>query len=93
MTPCRQSEDNFFSWATPGIPVEASDFDFLSQGLTGVVKKEDVDASRGRCRGAGAAGWWRRLGDATHRGAAGSTLRAADTRRAVPEAENFARMV
>ena len=25
------SEDNFFSWCTPGIPVEANDFDFLTQ--------------------------------------------------------------
>ncbi|NJL17396.1 MAG: hypothetical protein HC938_09555 [Nitrospira sp.] len=34
-----KSEDNFFTWCTPGIPFEANDFDFLSQGLTGVVKK------------------------------------------------------
>ncbi len=27
-----QSEDNFFSWATPGIPVEPEDFNFLTQG-------------------------------------------------------------
>ena len=36
------SEDNFFSWATPGIPVEPDDFNFLSQGLTGVAKKEKI---------------------------------------------------
>jgi len=34
------SEDNFFSWASPGIPVSPDDFNFLSQGLTGVVKKK-----------------------------------------------------
>lgn len=34
-----KSEDNFFTWCTPGIPIEANDFDFLSQGFTGVVKK------------------------------------------------------
>lgn len=34
-----KSEDNFFTWCTPGIPFEASDFEFPSQGLTGVVKK------------------------------------------------------
>lgn len=33
-----KSEDNFFSWATPGIPVKAEDFRFLSQGLTGAVR-------------------------------------------------------
>ena len=38
-----QSEDNFFTWCTPGIPVEVEDFDFLSQGLTGVVKKKAID--------------------------------------------------
>ena len=32
-----KSADNFFSWCTPGIPVDAEDFRFLSQGLTGVV--------------------------------------------------------
>lgn len=31
------STDNFFSWCTPGIPITAEDFRFLSQGLTGVV--------------------------------------------------------
>ena len=39
-----KSEDNFFSWCTPGIPVEPADLEFLSQGLTGVVKKSAVDA-------------------------------------------------
>jgi len=42
-----KSEDNFFSWATPGIPIEAGDFEFLSQGLTGVVKKAKLDEIRG----------------------------------------------
>lgn len=32
-----KSTDNFFSWCTPGIPVDAEDFRFLSQGLSGVV--------------------------------------------------------
>src|SRR5438552_6593836 len=35
-----KSEDNFFTWCTPGIPMDVSDFEFLSQGLTGVVKKQ-----------------------------------------------------
>lgn len=34
------SEDNFFSWCSPGIPFDETDFEFLQQGLTGVVKKE-----------------------------------------------------
>lgn len=42
-----QSEDNFFSWATPGIPIEAGDFEFLTQGLTGIVKKAKLDEIRG----------------------------------------------
>lgn len=42
-----KSEDNFFSWATPGIPIEPEDFEFLSQGLTGVVKKAKLDEIRG----------------------------------------------
>lgn len=44
------SEDNFFSWCTPGIPCDPADFDFLSQGLTGVVRKaaaETVGAAAG----------------------------------------------
>jgi predicted DNA-binding protein len=39
-----KSDDNFFSWCTPGIPVEPADLEYLTQGLTGVVKKSAVDA-------------------------------------------------
>lgn len=39
-----KSDDNFFSWCTPGIPMEPADLEFLTQGLTGVVKKSAVDA-------------------------------------------------
>lgn len=42
-----KSEDNFFSWATPGIPIEPTDFEFLSQGLTGVVKRAKLEEARG----------------------------------------------
>lgn len=38
------SSDNYFSWCTPGIPVEPEDLEFLAQGLTGIVKKSAVDA-------------------------------------------------
>ncbi|MHB8770671.1 MAG: hypothetical protein ACYC7J_06735 [Syntrophales bacterium] len=41
-----KSEDNFFSWATPGIPVDPEDFRFLKQGLTGVVRKAALDEMR-----------------------------------------------
>lgn len=85
------SEDNFFSWATPGIPAEEEDFEFLSQGLTGVVKKADIDE----------------MGGTTAGGAEGETtttqpeltpalleqLRAQDTAQLYMQAENFARLV
>ena len=38
-----KSEDNFLSWATPGIPIEPEDLRFLRQGLTGVVRKAAID--------------------------------------------------
>lgn len=38
------STDNYFSWCTPGIPIEPADLEFLTQGLTGVVKKAAIDA-------------------------------------------------
>lgn len=42
-----KSENAFFSWCTPGIAVMPEDFDFLSQGFTGVVKKEAVAELKG----------------------------------------------
>ena len=33
------SADSFFSWATPGVPMSAEDFEFAARGLTGVVKR------------------------------------------------------
>jgi len=41
-----KSTDNFFSWCTPGIPMDPSDFQFLQQGFTGVVKRAAVDTMR-----------------------------------------------
>jgi hypothetical protein len=41
-----KSEDAFFSWMTPGVPMEPSSFAFLTQGFTGVVKKAAVDTMR-----------------------------------------------
>lgn len=42
-----KSEDNFFAWSSPGVPFEVEDFDFLSQGLTGVVKPQIVKNADG----------------------------------------------
>ena len=41
-----KSEDAFFSWMTPGVPMDPSEFAFLTQGFTGVVKKAAVDTMR-----------------------------------------------
>src|SRR6476469_3987862 len=41
-----KSEDNFFSWCTPGITIDSKDFEFLTQGFTGVVKKAALDEMR-----------------------------------------------
>lgn len=32
------SEDNFFCWLTPGIPITAEQFDFATEGLSGIVR-------------------------------------------------------
>src|SRR5688500_18231202 len=50
-----KSDDTFFQWCTPGIPVDPSDFVFLRQGLTGVVKKEALEVIRAGAGGAGGA--------------------------------------
>jgi hypothetical protein len=50
-----KSADNFFSWCTPGTPVDPSDFEFLTQGLTGIVKKSAVDAMQPTAAAASAA--------------------------------------
>ncbi len=62
-----KSADNFFSWCTPGIPVDPSDFQFLSQGFTGVVKKAAVDTMLAATSGT----------DPRRRGAAGTAGAAA----------------
>ncbi|MBD2028851.1 hypothetical protein H6F55_02460 [Phormidium sp. FACHB-322] len=75
------SEDNFFSWTTPGMPIEADDFDFLSQGLTGIVNKSAVED----------------LGTETETPEITpellEQLRTTDTARLYMQAESFARMV
>ncbi len=76
-----KSEDNFFSWATPGIPVDEADFEFLTQGLTGVVKRKAVDDA------AAPAGGGMELTPARL-----DQLRAEDSARLYMQAENAARM-
>lgn len=85
-----KSEDNFFSWATPGIPIEPEDFDFLSQGLTGVLKKAAIDELSATTPGAagGAAPAPLELTPAMLEG-----LRAQDTAKLYMQAENFSRLV
>ena len=41
-----KSEDAFFSWMTPGTPLDPSELAFLTQGFTGVVKKAAVATMR-----------------------------------------------
>jgi hypothetical protein len=50
------SEDAFFSWMTPGVPLEPSELQFLTQGFTGVVKKPAVDTLLGATATAAAGG-------------------------------------
>src|SRR5262245_39814998 len=86
-----ESEDNFFSWATPGIPVEEADFEFLSQGLTGVVKKAAIaEMAVGGTAGAdpAASGSPAELTPAVL-----DRLRAEDTAKLYVQAENLARLV
>jgi len=75
------SEDNFFSWCTPGIPINVEDFDFLTQGLTGVVRKAAVEEMA--------------TGEETSELTPEmiNQLRASDTARLYMQAESFARMV
>lgn len=37
-----KSEDNFFAWSSPGVPFDVEDFDFLTQGLSGVYKPKMI---------------------------------------------------
>lgn len=41
-----KSDDAFYSWNTPGTPIDPSELEFLTQGFTGVVKKQKVDILR-----------------------------------------------
>lgn len=82
-----KSEDNFFSWATPGIPVDAEDFRFLRQGLTGVVRKAALD----EMRTPGAEGTTTEQPELTP--ALLEQLRATDAAQLIRQAEDFSRLV
>jgi hypothetical protein len=101
-----KSEDNFFAWYTPGVPVGVEDFDFMVQGLTGVVKKADVEVLKDAAAvGASATGGSAApaVGAATPSGSNSSglqmdnatldKLRATDAGRMYMQAESFARLV
>jgi len=78
-----KSEDNFFSWASPGIPFDEADFEFLTQGLTGVIDPKSLlvknpDGTEST----------RQLTDAER-----NELLGQDTSRLYSAAESFARIV
>jgi hypothetical protein len=91
--------DSFFSWETPGVPVVAEDFEFMTQGFTGVVTPAAVKAMLAATQPAG--------GAASVSGAAGGSapapqglteaqlaqLRAQDLHGLFQQAESFARLV
>ena len=86
-----KSQDNFFSWCTPGVPVTPDDFLFLTQGFTGVVKKPAVEAVA-----AAAGGGSGTTTDGTSGGltpAQLDQLRASDTTQLYQQAESFSRLV
>lgn len=88
------SPDSFFSWCTPGIPVEPADLEFLTQGLTGVVKKSAVDAmqpSAAAASGGGASAPAPAPPQLTPEQL--TALMAQDTMRLYMQAENMARLL
>lgn len=86
-----KSEDHFFSWATPGIPMDIEDFDFLTQGLTGVLKKADLDTLGGTGTSTAADGS-PSPSPSPLTPALLDSLRAADTNRMYQNAENLSRL-
>ena len=88
------SADNFFSWATPGIPLGANDLQFLTQGFTGVVTPAAVQtllAAKGTGQpssGTGSPATAPALSEADL-----EKLRAQDTTGLYQQSEFFARLV
>lgn len=79
------SDDNFFSWCTPGYPITPEELEFLKQGLTGAVKKQAVQAL------AGGNGETEETQPLTQEQL--DQLVATDSARMYMQAENFARLV
>ena len=93
-----KSEDNFFSWCSPGLPIDPEDFDFLRQGLTGVVKKKAIEQIATQPELVPAGGEEAAPAPAPSRGveltpALLDQLRAEDTARLYVQAEALARLV
>jgi hypothetical protein len=97
-----KSTDNFFSWLTPGMPFREDDFDFLTQGLTGIVKRSDVEQLVVPGTPAGAAPTDGAAGSSGAGGQPGAgqvltpelinTLRAQDAGRMMMQAEQLSRL-
>lgn len=97
------SADNFFSWATPGIPLGADDLKFLTEGFTGVVTPSAVQnllTAKGAGQPSSGTGTAGQPSSSTGSdGAAKLTdadlekLRAQDTAGLYQQAEFFARLV
>jgi hypothetical protein len=98
------STDNFFSWCTPGIPISAEDFRFLSQGLSGVVTPQAaatlVSATAGAATTGAAAGAPATPANAANGNSGGGLtqaqldqLRAADTNQVYQQAEMLSRIL
>ncbi|MBD5784918.1 hypothetical protein IF650_01875 [Cellulosimicrobium terreum] len=88
-----RSEEFFFSWATPGIPLEPEDVRFLTQGLTGIARRPDgADALPAAPPADGAA-----PADGTAAGGMSPAdleqLRATDAGQLLVQAEAFARLL
>jgi hypothetical protein len=87
------SEDNFFSWASPGIPMVPEDFEFLHQGLTGVVKKAAIEETSATPPPPAGETPTTDPPPAQLSAAELEKLRAQDTAQLYMQAENFARLV
>lgn len=88
-----KSESNFFTWATPGMPVDPKDFRFLTQGLTGVARKAAPSSGDSTAGATGSAQNTAQAPAATDGGANAATDAAADAAQLFMQAESFARLV
>jgi hypothetical protein len=88
-----RSDDNFLSWASPGMPIAKEELEFLTQGLTGVVKKRAIDEMQ-PTPPVQSDGTTPPNGQPVQlTGAELEALRGQDTARLYMQAENFARLI